>query len=57
MMEQPNSRKCHRHVVFITDPDHIVIPHGSARLCDILYAALVCPLNVIAKREECVRAE
>ena len=35
----------------------IVITYRSARLCNILYAASECTLNVIAKREECIRTK
>ena len=52
MMEQTKPCKCHRHPVFVTGLDHIVVSHGSARLRDILHTASVRPLNIIPEREE-----
>ena len=52
MMEQPNPSKCHRHAVLVARRNHICITDGSARLCDAGYTGLVCPLNVVAEREE-----
>lgn len=52
MMEQPNPSKCHRHAVLVARRNHICITDGSARLCDVGYTGLVCPLNVVAEREE-----
>lgn len=55
MMEQTDSRKCHYNAIFIANLDYIVITNRSARLCDVLNAALVRTLNVVAKWEECIR--
>ena len=51
-MEQTDSCKCHRHVVLVAALDDSVITNRSARLCDVLDAALVCALDVVAEREE-----
>ena len=51
-MEQTDSRKCHRHVVLVAALDNSIVTNRSARLCDVLDAALVCALNVVAEREE-----
>lgn len=57
MMEQTDARKCHHHVVFIAACDHIAVAHGSAGLCDVFYAALMCSLNIIGEGEECITSQ
>ena len=57
MMEQPDSRKGHHHSILITGCDHIVVSYRAARLRDILYAALMRAINVVAKWEESVRPQ
>ena len=52
MMEQADAGEGHYHVIFITGCDDILITDGTARLCDILNAALVSALNVVAEGEE-----
>ena len=52
VMEQTDSCKCHRHVVLVAALDDSVVTNRSARLCDVLDAALVCALDVVAEREE-----
>ena len=51
-MEQADAGEGHYHVIFITGCDDILITDGTARLCDILNAALVRTLNVVAEGEE-----
>ena len=51
-MEQADAGEGHYHVIFITGCDDILITDGTARLCDILNAALVSALNVVAEGEE-----
>ena len=57
MVEQTNTGECHRHSVFVAHIDHVVVTDRSARLRDILYAALVGAFDIVAEREEGVRAE
>ena len=57
MVEQTNAGECHRHSVFVAHIDHVVVTDRSARLGDILYAALVGTLDIVAEWEEGVRAE
>ena len=45
MMEQSDSRKRHRHSIFITGRDYIVISHGSTRLCNKVHTTLMCLLT------------
>lgn len=54
MMEQTNSCKRHNHAVFIAGFNYIVIPDRAARLCNILNTALMSPLNIVSKGEECI---
>ena len=56
-MEQTNAGECHRHSVFVAHIDHVVVTDRSARLGDILYAALVGTLDIVAEREEGIGAE
>ena len=53
-MEQTDAGKCHGDAVFVADFDDIVVPNGAARLGDILDAAAVGALDVVAEGEECV---
>ena len=55
-MEQTDSSKRHRHTIFITGLDHVVITDGTAWLGDVFHTALICPVDVIAEWEERVRA-
>ena len=57
MMEQADSRKRHCNAVLIAGFNYIVVTDRTAGLCDKLNAALVCALDVIAEREECVRTQ
>ena len=52
MMEQADAGEGHYHVIFITGCDYILITDGTARLCDILNAALVSALDVVAEGKE-----
>ena len=52
VMEQADTGECQYHVVFVAGCDDILITDGTARLCDILNAALVSALNVVAEGEE-----
>ncbi len=55
MMEQPDSRKAHDHVVQIAGLDDIVIPHRSAGFRHIAHAALKRPLDIVPEGEERIR--
>ena len=57
MVEQTNTGECHRHSVFVAHIDHVIVTDRSARLRDILYAALVGTFDIVAEWEEGVRAE
>ena len=57
MVEQTNTGECHRHSVFVAHIDHVVVTDRSTRLRDILYAALVGTFDIVAEREEGVRAD
>ena len=57
MVEQTNTGECHRHSVFVAHIDHVVVTDRSARLRDILYAALVGTFDIVAEREEGVTAQ
>ena len=56
-MEQAQAGECHGNTVLIAGLNNIVITDRAACLCNILHAAAMCTLNVIAKREECVTAK
>ena len=56
MVEQSHSRKCHSDAILVACHDYMVITDGSAGFSDILNAALVCTLNVIAEGEKCITA-
>ena len=45
-----------RDVVLVAALDDSVVTNRSARLCDVLDAALVCALDVVAEREEGIGA-
>ena len=56
-MEQSDAGKCHYHIILVAAVDNSVITHGAAGLCDVLYAALVCSLDIVGEGEECVGAQ
>ena len=51
-MEQAHMRHGHGDVVLVTRLDDIVVTDGAAGLGDILHAALVGALDVVAEGEE-----
>ena len=57
MVEQSYSCEAHCHAVFVTCLDNIVIADRTTRLCDILDAALVSALDIVAEWEESIRTE
>ena len=54
MVEQSDSRECHCHVVLVACHDDMVVTDGTAGFSDVLNAALVSTLDVVAEGEECV---
>ena len=54
VVEQADAGEGHRHVVFVAGLDHVVVANGSARLRNIVHAALMCTLDIVTEREECV---
>mgnify|MGYP001064455127 CR=1 FL=1 len=56
-MEQAQAGECHCNTVLIAGLNNIIITDRAACLCNILNAAAMRTLNVIAEREECVTAE
>ncbi len=54
MMEQTDTGKAHHHAIFITCLNNIIVADRAARLSHIFHAALVGPLNIVAKWKECV---
>ena len=56
MVEQTDACKCHCDAVFVAGFDDMVITYRASCLGDILYAALVCTLDVITEGEEGIRA-
>ena len=57
MMEQAHAGERHRHVVPVARFDHIVVAHGAARLSHIRHTRRRGALDIVAEREERVRAE
>src|SRR5699024_5589534 len=57
MMEQADSCEGHHHSIFIAGLDHCVVAHGATRFSYILHTALMGSLNIVAEREEGVRAK
>ena len=57
MMEQTNTGKGHRDIVFVTGINHIIVTDRTAGLGDILNAGPVSPFDVVAKGEESVGAQ
>ena len=57
VVEEAHAGKAHRYAILIAALDNYVVTDRSAGLCDVLNAALLCALDVIAEREECIRAE
>ena len=57
MVEQTDAGKCHGHAILVAGLYHVVITDRTAWLRDILHTALVSTLDVVAKWEECIRAQ
>ena len=56
-MEQADARKAHRHAVFITRIDYVVVADGTARLRDEFHTGTLCAFDVVAEREERVASK
>ena len=57
MMEQTDPRKDHRHTILVAGFDHQIIPHRTARLGNVFYPALLCPLDIVREREKGIRTQ
>ena len=57
MVEQADVGHSHRHAVFVSGLDDVVVADGAAGLGDVLHAALAGALDVVAEGEEGVGAE
>ena len=57
MVEKTHSGERHGHTVLVSTLDNDVVTNGPAGLCDILNAALLSALNIVAEGEERIRAE
>ena len=47
MVEETHLCEAHYHAVFICALDNEVVSYGSAGLCDVLNAGLLCSLDVV----------
>ena len=57
MVKQPYTCECHCDAVFVTRVDHMIVTDGTACLCDIIYAAFVCPFDIVTEGEKGVGAQ
>ena len=57
VVEQTNAGERQDHVVFVAGLDDVVVADGTARLRNILHAAAVRALDVVAEREKGVRTQ
>ena len=57
MVEQADAREGHGNAVLVTGGNDMIVAHAASGLGDVLHAALVCPLDVVAEGEEGVRAQ
>ena len=57
MVEKSDPSECHCHAVLVACLDDVVVTDGSAGFCNVLNAALVSALDVVAEREESVRTD
>ena len=56
MMEESHTGKRHCHTVLVTSLDYEIVTDRAAGLCDIRNAGLLCSVDIIGEREECVRS-
>ncbi len=57
MVEQTNARERHRNAVFVTAVNDDVVTNRAAGLHNGANAAAARALNVVVKREECIRTQ
>lgn len=55
MVEQADTRKCHGNIIFITCFDDMVVAYGTTPVVLVVYSALMCTFDIIAKGEERIR--
>ena len=54
MMEQSHAGERHCDAILVASVDNIVVAYRATCLSDLFHATLVCTLDVVAEREECV---
>ena len=52
MVEQTYVGECHGDAILVTGIYHMVVTDATACLCNILYAALMSTLDIVAEGEE-----
>ena len=57
MMEQTDTRERHGNAIFIASFNHMVIAYRTTRLGNVIYSTLMGTLNIVSKREECIRTQ
>lgn len=57
MMEQTDTRERHGNAIFIASFNHMVIAYRTTRLDNVIYSTLMGTLNIVSKREECIRTQ
>lgn len=57
VVEQPQTREAHGHLVVVCHLDHVVVPDGAVGLRDVAHARAVRALDVVSKWEERVGAQ
>ena len=56
-MEQADAGECHCDIVLVAGLDDIVVTDRTAGLCNVSNNGLLCTLDVVTEREECVRSK
>lgn len=52
MVKQPYTCECHCDTIFVTCVDHMVVTDGATSLCNIIYAAFMCPFYIVTEGEK-----
>ena len=52
MVKQPYTCECHCDTIFVTCVDHMVVTDGATSLCNLIYAAFMCPFYIVTEGEK-----
>ena len=57
MVEKAHTRECHHHSVSVRALDDEVVADGASGFCNVFNTRLLCSLDIVTDRDECIGSE